>query len=251
MDRSVKPWVLITGAAGGIGQALVHTFSEAGYRILATDQYDRSACTDGEYLPIDLDRYAGDEQYAGEFNANVALVVQEKGLRALINNAATQQLAPTERVSRQSWEATLRTNLSAPFFLTQALLPQLESAGGAVVNISSIHATQTKPEFVAYATSKAALSALTRNLAVDLGDKVRINAIEPAAVETAMLVEGFEGKPGMLEQLREFHPLQRLATPQEIAQLALFLCSDEASFLHGTCISASGGIHGCLSDPGS
>ena len=102
---------------------------------------------------------------------------------------------------------------------------------------------------MAYATSKAALSSLTRNLAVDVGDKIRINAIEPAAVGTEMLRASFEGDPERLAALGRFHPMGRIAEPKEIAELAVFLCSDKSHFVQGACISAAGGIHACLSDP--
>ena len=133
--------------------------------------------------------------------------------------------------------------------MTQMFLDSLKRNKGAVVNISSIHALQTKRNFVTYATSKGALSSLTRNMAVDIGNGVRVNAIEPAAVSTDMLRAGFEGKEEQFELLEAFHPIARIATPEEVAQLALFLCSEQSSFIHGACLNATGGIHGCLSDP--
>ena len=128
-------------------------------------------------------------------------------------------------------------------------MKELTQAHGSVVNISSIHAQQSKTNFVAYATSKAALNALTRNMAIDLGRHIRVNAIEPAAVRTEMLVQGFQGDGNRLANLELFHPIGRIAEPDEIAKIAVFLCSDDASFLQGSIISATGGILGCLSDP--
>ena len=94
-----------------------------------------------------------------------------------MNNAAVQILAPADAITFDQWRETLDTNLLAPFLLTQALLPELERGRGSVVNVASIHANLTKPGFVAYATSKAALVGLTRSLAVDLGGRVRVNAV--------------------------------------------------------------------------
>ncbi|WP_257973227.1 SDR family NAD(P)-dependent oxidoreductase [Vibrio parahaemolyticus] len=152
-------------------------------------------------------------------------------------------------MSREQWQSSFNVNLTAPFFLSQLFLDDLERTHGSIVNISSIHATQTKKEFVAYATTKAALSSMTRNMVLDLGNKVRINAIEPAAIATDMLKAGFEGKEDKFRQLEAFHPIGRVGTPEEVAKLAVFLSSDEAGFVQGACISASGGISGCLSDP--
>ena len=144
---------------------------------------------------------------------------------------------------------TLDTNLVAPFLLIQKLLPMLEASQGSVVNIASVHATVTKPEFVCYATSKAALVGMTRAMAVDLGPRLRLNAINPAATATPMLLAGFEGRPEALKELSKMHPLERIAEPQEIAQTALFLCSDKARFITGACWALDGGIGARLHDP--
>jgi NAD(P)-dependent dehydrogenase (short-subunit alcohol dehydrogenase family) len=236
-----KPWALITGANGGIGQALVAEFIDCGYRVIATDISTRteSAHENVVFLQIDLQQFVLSEEYAKQFAQNITDITNNAGISALINNAAVQILDRCENLSREQWQNSFNVNLSAPFFMVQTFLDELTRNQGSVVNISSIHATQTKKEFVAYATTKAGLSALTRNLAIDLGVKVRVNAIEPAAVATDMLYR----------QLEAFHPLARIATPIEVAELAVFLCSEKARFVHGACISASGGIQGSLSDP--
>lgn len=250
METKDKPWALVTGANGGIGKAIVECFSEAGYCVIATDITDfQSDSEDIVFLQIDLEQVVNDEEYATALADDVNIITAGKGLHCLINNAAVQLLSNTESITRREWNTSLNVNLSAPLFMTQLFLDSLKSNQGAVVNISSIHALQTKRNFVSYATSKGALSSLTRNLAVDLGNAIRINAIEPAAVSTEMLKAGFEGKEAQFKLLEAFHPIARIASPEEVAQLALFLCSDQSSFIHGACINATGGIHGCLSDP--
>ncbi|MCG9737535.1 SDR family oxidoreductase [Shewanella insulae] len=248
--NSKNKWALITGALGGIGQALVHEFVNAGYSVIATDvKHSDHKAAGVNFLALDLERFALDEAYAKEFYQKVNLITEGLGISCLINNAATQILADARDITREQWNISFNVNLSAPFFLSQLFVQDLERNQGAIVNISSIHATQTKKQFVAYATTKAALSAMTRNMVLDLGGKIRINAIEPAAIATAMLKAGFDGKEEQYKKLEEFHPLGRVGTPQEVAKLALFLSSDEAGFVQGACISASGGIQGCLSDP--
>ena len=155
----------------------------------------------------------------------------------------------TADVRVSDWDETLETNLIAPFLLIQSLLPDLERARGSVVNIASVHATATKPGFVCYATSKAALVGMTRVLAVDLGPRVRINCISPAATATPMLMAGFADKPAQFLELGQMHPMERIAEPAEVAQTAIFLASEQASFITGACLSVDGGIAGRLHDP--
>jgi NAD(P)-dependent dehydrogenase (short-subunit alcohol dehydrogenase family) len=118
-----------------------------------------------------------------------------------------------------------------------------------VVNVASIHALSTKPRFVTYATSKAALVGLTRAMAIDLGPKLRVNAICPAATATQMLLSGFGKSTDKLAELSAKHPLGRIATAEEVAQAALFLASEAASFISGVTLNVDGSIGARLHDP--
>ena len=241
---------IITGAAGGIGRALCDTFAKAGYNVIAVDIRRPDPLDNAiTYVELDLNRFCCDPEYRNTADARLRDAVGGRSITALINNAAVQILKPTDALTTEDWGSTLNVNLLAPFLLTQILLKELEAAAGAVVNISSIHATQTKPEFVAYATSKAALNGLSRSLAVDLGGRVRINAICPGAIHTPMLVEGFAGREAGLELLGQMHPVGRIGEPQEVAALALFLTSDAARFITGAEIALDGGIRARLHDP--
>lgn len=245
-----KPSVVITGAAGGIGRALVNSFHQAGYFVIGTDiEEGHHKSVANCFIQADLLKIVEDESYATKFFKNIQLCLPEGKLSALINNAAIQVLAPSETLTRNNWHQSLNINLLAPFFLTQGLLPSFEKTQASVVNISSIHANLSKKNFVVYATTKAALSAMTRNMAVDLGSKVRINAIEPAAVSTAMLVDGLAATPQALDSLAAYHPLERIASPEEIAAIALFLCSEKAAFIHACVLPVDGGLSSRLHDP--
>jgi NAD(P)-dependent dehydrogenase (short-subunit alcohol dehydrogenase family) len=242
--------VLVTGAAGGIGQALVRSFANGGYDVVATDRGAAPAdlrCL--RYLECDLQALVEDERYAAGVLARVRDSVGGRPLRGLINNAAVQILGPVENLDRSAWQATLCVNLLAPFFLTQALLPELETAGGTVLNISSIHANHTKKNFAAYATSKAALSGLTRAMAVELGDRVRINGIAPAAIETPMLRAGFADDEAGFQQLNRMHPAGRIGRPDELAAFALTIVRDGSAFMNGAILDFDGGIGSVLADP--
>ena len=240
---------LITGAAGGIGQALVRTFGDAGYQVIATDKTEQPAnVACAAYLQVDLERLVGDADHAADIVAAIRETLAGRGLNALINNAAIQVLGGVQDLSLTDWRRSLDVNLMAPFLLTQALLQDLERVNGSVINISSIHARLTKKHFVAYATTKAALSAMTRAMAVDLGPRVRINAIEPAAIATPMLLAGFEHVASLYPRLERCHPQQRIGRPDEVAEAALRLASPGLEFLHGACISLDGGIGDRLHD---
>ena len=123
----------------------------------------------------------------------------------------------------------------------------LEITNGSVINISSIHAKLTKPGFSLYSSSKAALSMLTKSLAIDFGDKFRVNCIEPAAIDTKMLRERFN--KNNLNELAGYHPQNRIANPIEVAELALKISMSDIEFLHGSCIDMSGAISSRLHDP--
>lgn len=250
MSAQESKSALITGATGGIGQALVNVFYEAGYSVIATDirpQPRGTVCA--HYLKADLQRLVQDDAYAQAFAGDVRTALNGHSLDALVNNAAVQHLGGAKDLQRTQWQQTLDVNLLAPFLLIQLLLPELEAARGAVINIGSIHARLTKRDFVAYATSKAALAGLTRALAVDLGHCVRINAIEPAAIETSMLKASFTNKPELYHQLAACHPQGRIGQAKEVAQLALAIAGPHMRFLNGATIGIDGGISARLFDP--
>lgn len=241
--------VLITGAAGGIGRALCQVFKEQDYFVIASDRAvpDDLACD--AFVVADLQKLCQVADYREQVIQNIYSHLPGQELNALINNAAIQIVKSTDDLMVEDWHTTLDVNLVAPFLLTKLFLPALERASGAVVNIASIHAQLTKPEFVCYATSKAALVGLTKSMAVDLGPRIRVNAICPAAVETPMLLAGFEGKEEKLQELSEHHPIRRLAKPIEIAEAAIFLTSQKTLFMTGEVINICGGIGGRLYDP--
>jgi NAD(P)-dependent dehydrogenase (short-subunit alcohol dehydrogenase family) len=269
--------VLITGAAGGIGQALCAEFLAAGWHVLATDhpsaipelpapssqlRAPSSPLPALTWLPLDLAAYVRGPAVRQTFAAQVrsALAAPRSAplplpaprsllLTCLVNNAAVQRLGATAAVTTEDWDLSLGINLVAPFLLAQAFLPELEANQGSVVNIASIHAQLTKPGFVVYATTKAALSGMTRALAVDLGSRVRVNAICPAAIATPMLEAGFAGRPDARRQLDEFHPAGQIGQPAEVARLAVFLARQDCPFLTGSCLTLDGAISGRLHDP--
>ncbi|NJK51861.1 MAG: SDR family oxidoreductase [Leptolyngbyaceae cyanobacterium SU_3_3] len=240
--------VLITGASGGIGQALCQVLSGAGFFVVGLDRVAGELSCDA-FLLADLQQMCHDFDYCTEIVERVRLYCEEKELFGLVNNAAVQIVKATEALTVEDWHRTVDVNLIAPFILSKAFLPELEKACGTIVNMASIHAILTKPGFSCYATSKAALVGLTKSMAVDLGGKVRVNAVCPAATETPMLVSGFEGNEAAYQALSAMHPLGRIARVEEVAQVVLFLMSEQANFITGAVLNVDGGMSARLHDP--
>lgn len=241
-----QPSVIVTGAAGGIGAALVTTFEANGWRVISTDR--QPLARDG-HVTGDIGHCADPDHPEARRIVAELQAASAGTLKALIHNAAHQVVKPSAELTPQDWHTTLGVNLLAPFWLSMAFRTELASNRGSVLAISSIHEKLTKPGFVAYATSKAALSGMVRAMAVDLGDRIRCNAICPAAIATPMLRAGFAGRPEAFRQLEAHHPVGRIGTPQEVADTAFFVCSDAATFMNGACLDLSGGISARLHDP--
>jgi NAD(P)-dependent dehydrogenase (short-subunit alcohol dehydrogenase family) len=240
-----KPTLLLTGASRGIGHATVKRFSDAGWRIIT--------CSRDE-VPADCRR---DPNWTQHISADLAdpagvtgfieAVRDELGsepLHALVNNAGVSPKAPfQERLgclngSLEDWHAVFQLNFFTPVALGRALAPALAKGKGAIVNVTSIAGHSVHPfAGSAYATSKAALSALTREMAVEFAQLgIRVNAVAPGEIETAMLSPN-------TDVLIPRIPLQRLGSPDDVAAAILYLCSKDAGYLTGTEIFVTGGQH--------
>ncbi len=239
---------LVTGSEGGLGVALCAAFGAAGYRVIGADSRRGDSACDA-FVEIDLAAACADSETLALAVDRLRRTVGDHSLSVLVNNAAKQIIGRLGDVTHEDWQLTLATNLTAPFFLIQALAPDLERSRGSVVNIGSVHARATKPGFLSYATSKAALIGLTRAAAVDLAPGVRVIAINPAAIDTPMLRAGLGGGESSFAKLAGYHPLGRIAGPEEIARVVVFLASDDAGFMTGTTVDIDGGILSRLNDP--
>jgi NAD(P)-dependent dehydrogenase (short-subunit alcohol dehydrogenase family) len=235
--------VLITGSGRGIGRATAALFRKKGWHVIGIDKLSGAVPVD-LFLRTDLARPEA---------ANVVKSFITKNriarLDALVNNAAVQTVKPFATVTRVDWHTSFAVNAETPFFLAQALLPELRKARGSIVNVASIHAHLTKKHFSLYAATKGALVTLTKALAVELAPLVRVNAILPAATDTPMLRTGFKNNLKGYKQLGDLHPMKRIATPGEVAELIWFLAAETSGFITGSAFSIDGGIGACLLDP--
>ena len=243
--------VLITGVAGGIGAAMAKIFSRHGWHTIGVDRVSPKK--------IDfVDRYVFAD--IADQDAIKALFVElkkkEGRLDALINNAAIQIVKPLVETIPEEWDAVMDINVRAAYLSIKYAFPLLKSSKGAVINISSVHAVATSENMAAYVTSKGALVALTRAVALELApDNVRVNAVLPGAVDTAMLRSGLsrdhvEGETieERLDALGRNHPIGRIGKPEEIGEVALFLADRQKSaFITGQILIIDGGATARLS----
>lgn len=242
-------FVVITGTNGGIGQALIKSYKDAGYKVIGIDKNTTKTNVD-YFIKIDLVTTLSDSRSSKNFFSEINKILINGELQTLINNAAIQILNPINKLTLSDFELSLNTNTLVPFYLIKNLYQQLKkSKNGSVINISSIHSKLTKPNFIAYATSKSALIGLTKATAIEFGNKIRVNAISPAAIATQMLKEGFTGRPQEYNELNRMHPVGRIGKPFEVAELSLFLSSEKAKFINGANFEIDGGIGSRLHDP--
>ncbi|RMF49975.1 MAG: SDR family oxidoreductase [Anaerolineae bacterium] len=244
--------LLITGAAGGIGRATVHLFASRGWRVIGVDRaaFGDDFPQNGLFIQADI----SDEAALAEIFERSRRVTDH--LDALVNNAAMQITKPLLETSAEEWDAVMAANLRSVFLGAKMAYPLLKVSGGAVVNVSSVHAIQTSANIAAYAASKGGLLALTRAMAIEFApDGIRVNAILPGAVDTPMLRAGLNrGHAGdgdihqRLENLARKTVNGRVAQPEEIASAIYFLADNgQSSFMTGQALVVDGGATARLS----
>jgi NAD(P)-dependent dehydrogenase (short-subunit alcohol dehydrogenase family) len=242
---SERKTLLLTGASRGIGHATVRRFSEAGWRVITTSREDVPAECKRDpnwthHLSADLADPAGVEHFV----AAAAALLGDGALDALVNNAGVSPKAEIrERLGclngdLADWHAVFQLNFFTPLSLARGLATALARGKGAIVNVTSIAGHAVHPfAGSAYSTSKAALSALTREMAVEFAQLgVRVNAVAPGEIETAMLSPE-------TDMLIPRIPLHRLGTPEDVAASIFYLCSPESAYVTGTEIFVTGGQH--------
>ena len=213
--------VFLTGGSRGIGAHLTDFLTQAGYQVIAPTRSELDLRD-----PAQVQSYLKQEQPQADI---------------LINNAGENVIAPLSDVSLAHWEQTQRLNLTAPFLLIQYFSEQMKAKQwGRIINISSIFSLITKAQRAPYTASKAALNGLTKTAAVELAPYgVLVNAIAPGFFETDLTRQN--NSPEQIKQLESAVPIGRLGQPQEIAQLAHFLISEQNTYLTGQVLVLDGG----------
>jgi NAD(P)-dependent dehydrogenase (short-subunit alcohol dehydrogenase family) len=240
--------LILTGASRGIGHATVKRFASAGWRVITCSRHAFPENCPWEMGPedhIQVDLANPEDTVKAVAEMRVRLQQQGGRLNALVNNAAiSPKGANGSRLGSietqfEDWQHVFQVNFFAPIMLARGLVAELERATGAVVNVTSIAGSRVHPfAGAAYATSKAALSALTREMASDFGPRgIRVNSISPGEIDTAIL------SPGTDRIVREQIPMRRLGEPQEVAKAIYFLCTEQSSYVNGTDLHINGGQH--------
>jgi len=238
---------LVTGASSGIGAAIAIAFADAGWSVMAAGRHE-GRLEEVADVSEKISTWAGELEESDECDELIADTVDEfGGLDCLVNAAGVLIRRDAEATSDDDWRDTLAINLDVPFFLSRAAIPHLKMAAGSIINISSVWGLEAGDRAVAYCASKGGLILLTRAMALDHAkDGVRINAVCPGGVDTPMLVsetqEQGENVEAFLEDVAGESPNGRIATPEDIAGLVLFLASDAASHMTGTAIPIDGGL---------
>jgi len=236
----MKKTVLITGCLGGIGSVMVDFFKDKGWFVIGTDRRE-------SYTNADI-KITTDLNLVEEATDQVLATIRSKKIKridALINNAAVQIKKDFEDYTYNDWIESFNVNVIAGYMLTKKLRKYLH--GGSIVNIGSIHSSHSKKGFLIYATTKGAIRTMTQNLSLELAPDIMVNCIAPAAIDTPMLKAGLSKEE--YQQLRKFHPVNRIGSPAELSKLVFTLC-ERNIFLTGSCIEYDGGISKLLHDPG-
>lgn len=236
---------VVTGATSGIGRATAQRFAAAGARVLAvgrnaTALEGLARVGDGALVPHAAD-VTVEQDRAGIVEAAAAL----GGIDVLVNAAGILEPGGLETTPLAAFDRTMDLNVRALYDLTRRALPALLAARGNVVNVSSVAGPRAFPGMVAYCTSKAAVDQITRCLALELADRgVRVNAVNPGVVITEIHRRGGmsdEAYAAFLERSRVTHPIGRVGTPEEVAELILYLASERAAWVTGATWEIDGG----------
>lgn len=247
VKKGDRKTLVLTGASRGIGHATVKRFSAAGWRVITCSRHafsDKCPWPSGpeDHIQVDL----SDPDNLGVAVAQMRNRLESSGdrLDALVNNAGISpkdqdgQRLDSVTTPMHVWRTVFQVNFFAPIMLARGLFSELKTTGGSIVNVTSIAGGRVHPfAGTAYATSKAALASLTREMAADFGPHgIRVNAIAPGEIDTAILSPG-------TERLIEEIPLRRLGRPEEVADTIYFLCSEPSTYVSGAEIHINGGQH--------
>ncbi len=247
-SNAERKTLILTGASRGIGHATVKRFASAGWRVITCSRQSFPENCPWEMGPedhIQVDLSNAEDTLRAIAEMRRRLEAQGSRLNALVNNAGISPKGPEGArlgsidTALDDWQTVFQVNFFAPIMLARGLIDELERAKGAVVNVTSIAGGRVHPfAGAAYATSKAALAGLTREMAHDFGPRgIRVNAISPGEIDTSIL------SPGTEKIVREQIPMRRLGEPEEVAKAIYFLCTDQSSYVNGAELHINGGQH--------
>lgn len=241
--------VLVTGAARGIGKAIATKAAEEGAAVALLDiRADLLLTTAGEIKQTGatVASAVGDITDEDSVRRAVAELTDSLGrpCTVLVNNAGINAYADATQMTVAEWDSVFDVDLKGSWLMARAVLPPMIEAGhGAIVNIASIHSSLTTAGMFPYAAAKSGLVGLTRSLALDVArHNIRVNAVSPGYIATDLLEEYFDTIPGARDAALSVHPLGRIGTPENVAEVVCFLASRAAAFVTGANWSVDGGL---------
>jgi NAD(P)-dependent dehydrogenase (short-subunit alcohol dehydrogenase family) len=249
MSRFSGKNVLVTGAASGIGRATAQAFAAEGANVMVADQNLAGAQAVADALRargLSAEAFRADISDYAQCEALVARTVAAFGsLHIAFNNAGIpgSMTKSVHEYDLEEWNRLIAVNLTGVFHCIKAEVPALLAAGGgAIINTASVASLVAAPHMSSYVAAKHGVLGLTRAAALDLiGQGIRVNAVCPGAVRTAM-IEPVMGLPEVRAKMESDHPIGRIAEPEEVAKVVLFLASDDASFIVGHGLTVDGGV---------
>jgi len=245
-------FAIVTGGSEGLGLAMAEALAREGADLCIvgrnSEKLADAALQIGGAIKFHVSADLSTEE--GVYSVVERVRASGRTVDILLNNAAVAQVVDFEKVSREDYDYALSINLTAPYFLTQRLLPHLRSPGSSIINISSYFAHKmimNRPMSV-YSLTKGAMNAMTKALAFELGPKgIRVNAIAPGSVDTPMRrksveVMSRERQAELQAYVTRSYPLGRIGQPSDLGGVAVYLASDEASWVTGSIFAIDGGL---------
>ncbi|HPW99606.1 MAG TPA: glucose 1-dehydrogenase [Sedimentibacter sp.] len=236
---------IVTGSTSGMGRATAVLFAREGAKVVVTGRNEERAKAVVDQIKSEGNEaiYAlVDTSKVEDVKKLVDVTLDTYGTVDIIfNNAGALSMSSLQNVSIEEWDKIFNINLTSSLYLTQLAAPIMKAKGkGVIINTSSVAGFAAHHGFAAYVTSKHAMNGLTKSMAWELGPEIRVNAIAPGAIHTAM-VDSIGG-PAVLQNMIDGCPMKRVGQPEDIANVALFLASDDSSFIDGQIIKVDGGF---------
>lgn len=238
---------IVTGSTSGMGRAIAELFAREGAKVVVTGRNE-----DRAKEVVDAIKAEGNEAIyviADTANVEESQVIFDKTIEVygtvdvLVNNAGRLNVDFSQTVTFDDWDKTFNVNVTSALYLTKLATPLMKANGhGIIINVSSIAGLAGHHGGVAYTSSKHAMNGLTKSLALELGPEIRVNAIAPGAIHTAMIDEAGGVDSPAIQAMKDAAPLKRVGTPDEIATVALFLATEDSSFVTGQVLRVDGGF---------
>ena len=238
---------VVTGGAKGIGAACVRALVQANARVAVLDVGEEGGSKLVAGLGNKARFFQTDVSQSRAVEAAFEAIRAEMGAPTLlVNNAGIQHYGTVTETSEEEWDRVMGVNLKSLFLCSRAALPfMLDSGRGAIVNMASVQSFVSQARVAPYTTSKTAILGLTRSIAIDYAPHVRCNAVCPGSIDTPMLRDAVALSPdpdAVLQECRTGNLLGRIGTPEEIADLVLYLLSDKSAFITGQAVRIDGGL---------